>query len=276
MLAEERLARALLSDQPVQAARLLDRAEPGDVAQLLAELPPAEAAAVFRELSPAPAAASSIAMPDEILAGIALALPLDRAAAILRRLEPMRCDALLEQFDTDRQIHLRALLAYPENSAGAVADPLALALPEDISVREAQRQMRGAERHLFYHVFIIARDRTLRGTLAMQELMSARPRQPLAAVMQRDAVAIDAFTPLATVIVHPAWREFDALPVVDTDRKLIGAIRHRMIRQMALEPAHPFMDTIVSLSEMYWAGLSGILTSFSPGERNSTEISDVS
>jgi magnesium transporter len=199
----------------------------------------------------------------------------DRAAAIMRRLPAARRDRLLEECDADRRSHLRALLAYPENTAGALADPLALALTEDITVREAQRQMRSSERHLFYHVFIIARDRTLRGTLAMQELMGARPRQPLSAVMQRDVVAIDAFTPLATVAVHPAWREFDALPVIDTDRRLIGAIRHRMIRQLAHEPTHAVMDTIVGLSELYWAGLSSMLTSLVPPRSETGESQDV-
>jgi magnesium transporter len=274
MFVEEQLARTLLRDHPEQAARLLDRAEPADVAALLAELPAAEAAAVYRELSPAPAAASASVLPDDVLARVALELPLDRAAAILRRLPSERRAELLSRFDRDRGQHLEGLLAYPENTAGALADPLALALPDDITVREAQRQMRGSERHLFYHVFIIGRDRSLRGTLAMQELMGARPRQPLSAVMQRDVVALDALTPLATVAVHPAWREFDALPVIDAERKLIGAIRHRMIRQMAQEQTRPFMETIVGLSELYWAGLSGMLTSLAPTPGNSAETGD--
>ena len=266
MLVEERLARALLTDQPEQAARLLDGADPGDVAALLAELAPGEAAAVYRELSPGPAAATSILTRDEVLAGIVMNLPLDRAAATMRPLEPARRNALLEQFPPDQRAHLRALLAYPSDTAGALADPLALALPEDISMREARHQMRGSARHLFYQVFIIARDRTLRGTMDVQELMRARPRQRLATVMARDVVAVDAFTPLATVAVHPAWRNFDALPVIDADHKLIGAIRHRMIRQLAPESPRHVMDTIVGLSELYWVGLSGLLTSFAPAQ----------
>ncbi len=264
MLVEERLANSLLTGYPEQAARLLDYAEPADVADILAELPTENAARVYAAMSPAPAAACSRVLRDDVLAAIIVVLPLDRAAAVMRRVSPARRDALLERFGADRRAHLAGLLAYPEDTAGALADPLAMALPDDISVREAQRQMRGSERHIFYHVFIVGRDRTLRGTLAIQELMSARPRQPLVGIMQRDAIAIDALMPLATVSVHPAWRDFDALPVIDEDRRLIGAIRHRMIRQMSQEPTRPVMDAIVGLSELYWAGLSGILTSLAP------------
>jgi hypothetical protein len=37
-----------------------------------------------------------------------------------------------------------------------------------------------------------------------------------------------------------------------------------MIRQMAQAPARPMMDTIVGLSELYWAGLAGVLASIAP------------
>jgi hypothetical protein len=64
--------------------------------------------------------------------------------------------------------------------------------------------------------------------------------------------------------MHPAWRDFDALPVVDGDGRLVGAIRHKTVRQMAGENRRPMMDTIVELSELYWVGLAGMLRSLTP------------
>jgi predicted transcriptional regulator len=95
--------------------------------------------------------------------------------------------------------------------------------------------------------------------------MTARPKQTLAAVMRRDVVRLDALTDVATVAMHPAWRDLDALPVVDSTGKLVGGIRHRIIRQLASDSGRPMMETIVQLSELYWAGLSGILHSLTPG-----------
>lgn len=275
MSVDARLARAFAAGHPQDAARVLERAEPAHVAKILTDLPPALSAAVYRELAPAPAAACSAKLGDDTLAPIVEALPLDIAAAAMRRLDVPRRAALLARVSDTHREELRALLTYPENTAGALADPLALALPEDITVREAQRQMRGSQRHLFYHVFVVARDRTLRGTLAMPELMSARSRQKLGEVMQHEVVWLDAYTDLATVVAHPAWREFDALPVVDGARKLIGAIRHRMIRQLDRERTRPMVDTIVGLSELYWAGLSGMLASLTPPQSSREEDTNV-
>ena len=94
--------------------------------------------------------------------------------------------------------------------------------------------------------------------------MEAPPQQTLDAAMQRHVVRLDAHADLATVSTHPAWRDLDALPVVDAAGRLIGAIRHQTIRQMGRHPGRPMMQTLVGLSELYWVGLSGMLASLAP------------
>lgn len=270
MTVEERLALAFIADRPREAARILDRTEPAQTARIIAGLEPELAAAVFRALAPSPAAACSAELDDAKLIAILEELPLDVAAAALRRIDASRREPVLHGLSEGRRDLLRVALSYGENTAAALADPLALALPDDIIVAEAMQQLRSTD-HLFYHVFVITRDRTVRGTLQIPELMNARRRQPITDVMRHDVVAIDGDTDLATVAVHPAWRDFDALPVVDGERKFIGAIRHRMIRQMNRETTRPMVETIVGLSELYWVGLSGILTSLTPQPRNGEE-----
>jgi magnesium transporter len=256
---DERIATAFVADHPDDAARVLDDASPGDCAALLASLPPAVAAGVFRAIAPSPAAACAAALGDEQLAAMLDVLPLDTAAATLRGLPQGRREALVSRLEEERAEHLRAVLAYPEKSAGAIADPLALALPDDITVAEAQKLIRGSPQRLLYYVYVVRRDRTLVGVVAIPELMAARPKEALVDVMRRDLVRLDAQTDMATVAAHPAWRELDALPVVDAAGRLIGAIRHKTMRRMMVETARPMMATIVGLSELYWVGLSGML-----------------
>ena len=261
MNADERVAAGLIAAHPEDAARLLESGDPVDTAALLAELPTPVAAEVYRALGPASAAACATAFTEEALAAIVDALPLDAAAAAMRGIEPDRRDAVLPRLEEARRAELGALLAYAENSAAALADPLALALTDDLTVADAHRQLRATRAHLFHHLYVVARDRTLLGFLTIPELMMARPREKLAAVMQRDPVRLDANTDLGTVAVHPAWRDFDSLPVTDAAGRLLGAIRHRTIRRLSWVQGRPMMATLVGLSEVYWAGLSGILAS---------------
>jgi magnesium transporter len=273
---DERLAFAFVGAHPAETARLLERAEPSSAAEILMRVPTETAAAVFRALAPAPAAACAASLTDDALAGITEALPLDRASATLRRLAPERREVVLAGLSEERRSRLGTALSFPENTAGALADPLALAVTEDMTVAEAQHQLRGSERHLFYYVYIVTRDHKLAGTLALPELMAAAPADKLSALMHRDLVSLDAHLDLATVVMHPSWRDFDALPVVDGAGKLIGAIRHKTVRLLSWEPDPPMMATIVSLSELYWAGLSGMLASLASAQSRGEEDQDVS
>src|SRR5690606_18263944 len=93
--------------------------------------------------------------------------------------------------------------------------------------------------------------------------MAAGPKDTLGAAMHRDPVRLEAGTSFATLAVHPAWQDLDALPVVDADGRLVGAIRHRLVRRLEAELGlrarnESVVATLVGLSELYWAGLSGM------------------
>lgn len=264
-----------LSEHPDEAARLLERMDPADAAAVIATLVTPVAADVMHRLAPSSAAGCAAALADDTLAPILDGMPLERAAAVMRGLERPRRDQVLDQIAEERREQLRALLSLPENSAGAIADPLALAVPDDMTVGEAQKQLRGSDHHLFYYLYVVRRDRTLVGALAMPALMAARPKEMLSAVMRRDLVSVDAHLDLATLAVHPAWRDLDALPVVDSAGRLIGAIRHKTIRRASGHSPRPMMRTIVGLSELYWVGLSGMLASLAPGTSRPAEVDDV-
>jgi Mg/Co/Ni transporter MgtE len=258
------VALAFAAEHPEEAARLLEQGDPAELAAVLARLPPEVAADVYGALGPSPAAAVAAALDERVLGAIVEAMPMDVAAATLRRVGADRAGGVLARVSAERRARLSALLSFREDSAGALADPLVLTLRDDTTVAEAQLQLRGSQHHLFFYVYVVAGDGRIVGTLALPELMEAQPSEALGSVMRRDLVALDASTDRATLAAHPAWRDFDALPVVDAGGRLIGAIRHKTIRQLGSDPGRPMMNTIVSLSELYWVGLSGILASFAP------------
>jgi magnesium transporter len=260
---DERLALGFMEAHPDGAARLLERAEPAEAAALLNEVPAGVAAGVLRLMAPAAVAGCASAMPAERLAAVMGELPLDAAAAVMHRLVPERREAVLTRLPVTVETSLRRMLAYGPYTAGALADPLALALPEDLTVGEAQRRLRVRGEHLLYYIYIVSRDQTLVGVLDLPELMAARPKDALAAAMHRDPIRLEAGTAFATLAAHPAWQTLDLLPVVDTEGRLIGAIRHMAVRRLEAElglraRSESVLATLVGLSELYWAGLAGM------------------
>ncbi|MBA3892984.1 MAG: hypothetical protein H0X69_04720 [Gemmatimonadales bacterium] len=263
MRPDERLALGFMEAHPDGVARLLERSEPAEAAALLAEVPAGVAAGVLRLLSPAAVAGCGAALPVERLAAIVSELPLDAAAAVMHRLDEERRDAVLALLPVTAEAPLRRLLAYGAYTAGALADPLALALPDDLTVAEAQRRLRGVGEHLFYYLYVVSRDQTLVGVLDLPGLMSARPKDTLAAAMHRNPIHLEVDTGFVTLAAHPAWQDFDALPVVDGQGRLVGAIRHMAVRRLEAElglraRTESVLATLVGLSELYWAGLAGM------------------
>ena len=263
MRADERLALGFMEAHPDGAARLLERAAPAEAAALLAELPDRVAAEVLRQMGPTAVAGCAAALPVEKLAAMVGELPLDAAGAVMHRVEAERREAVLTRLPAATEASLRQLLAYGPYTAGALADPLALALPEDLTVAEAQSRLRGRGGHLLYSLYIVARDQRLVGVLDLPELMAARAKDTLAAAMRRDPIRLETDTAFATLAAHHAWHHLDALPVVDREGRLVGAIRHMAVRRLEAElglraRGESVLATLVGLSELYWAGLAGM------------------
>ena len=264
---DERLASAFAETHPVDAARVLERVDPRDAAAVLTALPPRVAGEVLRLLGPAAIAGCTAELTDHVLTGIAAELPIDAAVTTLRSVPRERQEAVFAGLPDALGGALRRLLSYAPDTAGALADPRVLALPDDITVGEAQKQVRASDRRLAYYLYVVARDQRLVGVLDVTTLMAARPKETLLNLMHRDPVRLEAHVSLATVAVHPAWRDFDVLPVVGTNDTLLGVIRHKVVRQTEASRQRARSDsmvaTVVGLSELYWAGLSGMLTSLS-------------
>jgi magnesium transporter len=263
VLPDERLALGFMEAHPDGAARVLERADRAEAAALFGEVPAPVAAGVLCLMAPAAAAGCAAAMPVDRLAEIVGELPLDAAVSMMHRLEPGLRDAVLARLPAGKEVPLRRLLAFGAHTAGALADPLALALPDDLTVAQAVEQLRGRGGHLLYYLYVVARDQTLVGVLDMPELMSARPEDPLATAMRRDPIRLEADTGFVTLAAHPAWQNLDVLPVVDGQGRLIGAIRHMAVRRLEAElglraRSESVLATLVGLSELYWAGLAGM------------------
>jgi hypothetical protein len=81
--------------------------------------------------------------------------------------------------------------------------------------------------------------------------------------MRRNPIRLEVDTGFATLVAHPAWQHLDALPVVDGQSRLVGAIRHMVVRRLEAElglraRSESVVATLVGLSELYWAGLAGM------------------
>jgi magnesium transporter len=278
MRADLGLAARFATDHPDEAAAVLEQLSFSDAAGMLAELEPELAAQLVAHLSAALAVDCLKTLPNTKVAVVLGELPVDISARLLMRASNQTRQLWLAELPEERAEFLRRKLRYPSGTAGALVDPRVLALPEGLSVAEAQKQLRRSAERAYYYVYVVDRDQRLVGALDMRELLLAESRETLGSVMHRNVVSVPAHADLATVIAHAGWQDLEALPVVDAGGVFFGIIRHRTIRQIAAagsrEARQPVVQTLVGLGELYWTGLSAFLVGMSAVGRGAVALPD--
>ncbi len=241
----------------------LEQVPVADASAVLAAVPARPAAMVLRNMTVLVAAECLAHLATEDTAAIAAELSADDIAPVARAMEPAQRDALLAALPQETREPLARVLSYPEGTAGAVMDPSIFQLPDDVLVADARTRLMRAARDLLYYIYIVDREQHLVGVLDVPELMIARARDPLSAAMHRDVSRVNVWLPVAQVREHPGWQSFHALPVVDEQDRLLGAVRYQTLRRLEREASGrgpgPGQVTAGALAELFQLGTTGFV-----------------
>jgi Mg/Co/Ni transporter MgtE len=250
------LVEAFVRDHTDEAVDRLEQLTPDAVAAFLAEAPPPTARAALERMDVVSGAAALRRCEEERAASLLGALPPRVALGLLRRIGAAERARILEQTAAERAEELRRGLDYPADSAGGLMDPAVLALPHGLSVREARRRVRRHAALAADDVWVTTREGALVGAVRLRELMLSDGREPLETLTDTGVGRIAPHVGRPAVAAHPAWQSRSALPVVDAEGRLLGAIPARLlgeIRQPA--PAFPGTGPVaagLAIGELYW------------------------
>jgi len=249
---------------PDEVARRCDGMSTEGVSAVLQAMDPATAAALVRHLAPVQAVAALAMLPAEDAASMLTALPIDVTVSLLRQFDPATRLALVDLLPDDIAAPVRTLMSYPAASAGGAMDPAVLTAPMSATVADVRALVARFPNHLYYYVYVVDEDQRLAGALDLAELFQAESDVSVRDVMHTPVSSLSADASLDAVFAHPAWRHFDALPVVADEHRFVGAIRHRRMRQLleaqqAGRQREPGVQTVMALGEIYWLGLCGLL-----------------
>ena len=257
------LIHRFISGHVHQAARVLENRSLDELVPFFDGIPAELAASLFNTMEASTAAGCLERIDPERAADALARVPLERAALLLRRLLPETRKAVLRRLPPEPGKHLRLLLRCREDSAGALMEPRIFTLPAEVSAGEALARVRSNPERASHYLYVLERDQTLAGVLTLRELLAAAARTKVAALMQRDVVCLRMGDSLASVLAHPAWKEFHTLPVLDENNLFTGALRHKTLRQLAERVQGPARSDQagLALGELFRIGLSGLVNS---------------
>lgn len=222
-------------------AELFVQRYPQKAAAVLTGLPAADAAAALEETPAESAAELTMLMPPATVVACLQALPVDRAAYHLGNLPARTAVALLRQAPKDVQanlvrrlpratrIQVEIMLQRPSHRVGAWVESRIATVAEDATVEAARRA--------------VATSGVSGGDLYLVD----------AAQQLKSAVAL----------TDPAWELADVLPVVDQQKKLVGSVRHAVLRRAVavdLQAATPAEnDDYIRLADAVYVGMAEVL-----------------
>ena len=275
MKVERLLVSEFLSGHPAGAARLLEDMPLDQAVAVIGEAPAPAAARALGSLGADFAARCLENLPAAKSSQLLDALPPGAATILLRRVDKERLQSLLSGMPAKSRERLQTLMLYPEESAGAVMDPLTVTVPDDITVEQARQRLRESPTHLYYYVYVVNREQRLAGVVGLRELFMASGEDLVRTVMSPKVMSLSDRDPLVAVVAHPGWREYHAMPVVSDDGIYLGMIRYRTLRRLAeaYEQAGregAGFDTLFALGELYWTGLVELFGGMSSGTRSRT------
>lgn len=220
------------------AKALLVPVQPADIAEAIEGLPDTMQAIAFRLLSKDEAIEvyenldSSVqqSLIEEFkrqdLIDIVDKMSPDDRARLFDELPAKVVRRLLEQLSLQERQATALLLGYEAQTAGRIMTPEYVALKENWTVGRALDHIRAQAElsETVYYLFVTNFARQLTGILSLRQLVIGGAEQTIGEIMTREVVSVQTSTDQEDVARVIQRYDFLAVPVVDTESRLVGII----------------------------------------------------
>ncbi|WP_191017012.1 magnesium transporter [Treponema zioleckii] len=148
------------------------------------------------------------------------------AADLIEEMPANVVDRILSQIDPDTRKEINQLLQYPEDSAGSIMTTEYVSLCLGTTVGEAINHIRktGINNRAFYTCYI-TQNKKLVGRLSVKDLLLAKDDGvKIDELVKRDVISVNTLDDKEQVAKMLSKYNFFAIPVVDSDGRMVGII----------------------------------------------------
>jgi len=249
------------SQHPADLAELLEEMNLDGARAAVLSLPLSLAADTFAYLEPDTQVGLAKILSRGELAAIVTEMNGDDRADLFNRLTPKQQSALLPGLAQAEREDIRRLAAHEEGTAGAIMTSDYATLTANLTVKDALNKLRreAPDKETIYRTYVIDRHRRLIGSVRLQTLILASPKQTIDQVMERETRAVSVHDDQEEVAQAIAKYDIIALPVVDDEGKLVGIVTHDdAIDVLQAEATEDFQKTAMITSMVENIGTASI------------------
>ncbi|OGW79789.1 MAG: magnesium transporter [Omnitrophica bacterium GWA2_52_8] len=252
------LIQKYFEEDPVRTAHMLETLPEEEAVDVLKGFPNEMAVRLVRHCNAHFAAALLQRLDYPLFRRIVEDLDPQQAAAIFFEFPNHLRELLLLQLEDRKKKQIQEILTFPEDSAGRLMTTKFIALRSDFKVKDAIQKIRilakqGAPAS---YAYVIDPESRLVGVMNMRDVILANENDTVESVMRKDVFAVEAFMDREKVAQELSSRHFFAMPVVDSEYRLLGVVHaEKLIGGMQEEATE-------DLQRMF--GASGDERAFSP------------
>lgn len=211
---------------------------PQDLAELIELLPKEVRLVLFRLLGKELAAETFVEMSaalqreltmdfkDSELSGLLSEMYLDDMVDIIEEMPAVVVKRILRQAKPEDRALINQLLKYPKSSAGSVMTVEYVRLRENMTAGAALKHIKDVaiDKETIYTCYVTDRDRHLIGVVTVKDLLLADEDAELSGIMDTNVISVHTGDEREEVALLLDKYDFLAMPVVDSENRLVGII----------------------------------------------------
>ena len=240
----------LKNTNPVDIAEGLEELDDEQGIKYFRMLPKDIAAEVFAYLSRDTQETIVNAIKDYEISHIIDELFLDDAVDFIEEMPAGVVKRVLNNLPKEKRDMINSFLKYPEGSAGSIMTIEYVDLKEFLTVSEAFERIRrdGVDKETIYTCYVIDAGRQLLGAVSVKTLLLSSPDDKIGDIMQRDVIY--AHTGEDKENIANDFRKYGllAMPVVDTENRLIGIVTVDDVLEVQEEEATEDFEIMAAIS----------------------------
>lgn len=235
---KELIRQFLLQKEYTKLYQELSRLNSADLAELLEELKSEDAMIVFRLLAKEQAAEVFSYMESEVqerfvtlftdqeMQEVMSRLAMDDAVDFLEEMPAGLVKKILKNTSIIQRKQINELLQYPEDSAGSIMTTEYVDLKADMTVEEAFQRIRktGLHKETVYTCYVLNSARVLQGIVTVKEMLLSDYTNKISDIMETNLITVSTLEDQESVARIFDKYDLLALPVVDTEKRLVGII----------------------------------------------------
>lgn len=150
----------------------------------------------------------------------------EEAVDVLLTLPKKKREKVLDALDADTREQIEYLLRLSKTPIGDILTTEYLTVQSDMTVKQAIEKLKkdANDFHSLYYVYVVNKDNQLVGVFSLHELLLKNPDVPVYKFMTQNLSVVYLTTPELAVFKKMVKYKLSALPVVDTDKQILGIV----------------------------------------------------